>query len=126
MQEPTQAMHQQHQPHKTAQHPAHQQQQPQQESSGTASGGNAQAGSDMMLQFGFLGKSNGEGFTVLKVGNQSRAATAGLVVGDDIKAVDGIQVNNKEDVLQVLSNINPAKRIPVLIMRNGNLAVLNM
>jgi S1-C subfamily serine protease len=62
----------------------------------------------------------------VKVGNQSRAATAGLVAGDDIKAVDGIQVNNKEDILQVLSNINPAKRIPFLIMRNGNLAVLNL
>jgi tetratricopeptide (TPR) repeat protein len=84
------------------------------------------SGGDVMAQFGFNGKSNGEGVTVVAVANGGRAATAGLVSGDDIKAVDGIQISGKQEILDILSRVNPAKRIPFLIMRNGNLAVLNL
>lgn len=75
-------------------------------------------------QWGFMGKSNGEGVTVVNVGN--RAASAGIMPGDDIKAVDGIQVSTPAEIADILSKRNPAQRIQVLLMRNGNLAVLNL
>ena len=85
-----------------------------------------QFGAGLMAQFGIVGRSNGEGVTVVNVGMASRAATAGLVPGDDIKAIDGTQVSRLEEMISVLSQKNPAQRIPILIMRNGNLAVLNL
>lgn len=84
------------------------------------------AAANIMIQFGLIGKSNGEGVTVVNVKISSRAASAGVVPGDDIRAVDGIEVKRPEEIAEVLSRKNPAERIPMLILRNGNLAVLNL
>ena len=92
-----------------------QQQQPQQQQQNT------------MLSYGMIGQSNNEGgVTLTQIGIASRAATAGLVPGDIIQTVDGFQVSRPDEINQILSRSNPAQRIPLVILRGGNLAVVNM
>jgi S1-C subfamily serine protease len=81
-------------------------------------------GGDGMTMFGFSGKANGQGVTVTRVTASSRAAAAGLQKGDDIRAIDGYEVTTTEQLNTRLQNATG--KIPVMILRNGNLAVVNM
>jgi len=83
-------------------------------------------GMNMMNTFGIAGKSNGDGVTVTNIGIASRAASAGLQSGDDIRAVDGNQVSSPAEINDVLSKSNTSSKVKFLILRNGNLAVLEL
>jgi S1-C subfamily serine protease len=84
------------------------------------------AAMNMMNNFGIAGKSNGDGVTVTNIGIASRAASAGLQAGDDIRAVDGNQVSSPSEINDVLSKANTTSKVKFLILRNGNLAVLEL
>jgi len=80
-----------------------------------------------MNSFGLMGRSNNQGgVTVTTVGIASRAANGGFRTGDDIRAVDGIQVSQPAEVNKILSGKDPRERITVLILRDGNMAVLKL
>ncbi len=101
-------------------------QQPQQQQVQQQSPQQQPQSANVLAQWGLMGRSNGDGVTIVNVGAASRAATAGVVPGDDIKAIDGVQVTSTGEMADVLSRRNPGNRIPILIMRNGNLAVINL
>ena len=77
-----------------------------------------------MAAYGFAGKGNGEGVTVTKVMAGSRAEAAGMQRGDDIRAVDGDQIGSPADIEQILARAS-TNRFKVVVLRNGNLTVLN-
>ena len=90
----------------------------------TASGAIPIRGVSGMSNFGVSGKSGGQGIVVTRVAAGSRAAAAGLQKGDEICAVDGNQVTNTGEADQALANASGQAKVKVMIMRNGNLAVL--
>ena len=76
---------------------------------------------DMMVNFGIKGKASDEGIQVTGIRSGSRAAQAGLLVGDVIRTVDGNEVMQPNQMNKVLGEINSTQKFPLLIFRNGNI-----
>lgn len=59
------------------------------------------------------------GVKVIKVNEDSPAATSGIQTGDIIISFNGKQVKNVEDLLSASKDINEQNAIPVEVLRNG-------
>jgi tetratricopeptide (TPR) repeat protein len=79
-----------------------------------------------MSTFGISGRSGDPGVTVTRVNSGSRAAAGGLQKGDSICAIDGNQVSSPGEVDQWLGRVNTSGKVKFVIMRDGNLAVLDL
>lgn len=89
----------------------------QQSSQSRGGGGLQQSHSDPMSSFGIIAGPSQNGVTVTTVGIASRAAKAGLKRGDVIRAVDGIQVNNTNQINDILSRKQQGESAQLLIQR---------
>lgn len=89
----------------------------QQSSQPRGGGGLKQSQSDPMSSFGIIAGHSQNGVTVTTVGIASRAAKAGLKRGDVIRAVDGIQVNNTNQINDILSRKQQGESAQLLIQR---------
>lgn len=81
---------------------------------------------DVMSKYGLVGKGSNEGVRVTTVGIASRASAAGIQPGDHIRAVDGNEVYDPKQVNDILSRKGFNQPVQMMIMRNGNLAVINL
>lgn len=81
---------------------------------------------DLMSKYGLAGKGTNDGVRITTIGIASRASAAGLMVGDAIRAVDGQEVYDVKKVNEILSRKGFNDRVQMMIMRNGQLGVINM
>ncbi|MBY0360065.1 MAG: tetratricopeptide repeat protein [Candidatus Obscuribacterales bacterium] len=86
----------------------------------------AQAKADILSQYGIVsGRStNGEGVLMDRLMIGSRIAQAGLVPGDYIRAVEGTEINNVNQLRQVFLQYQPSQKLQMMIMHEGNLNVV--
>jgi tetratricopeptide (TPR) repeat protein len=81
---------------------------------------------DLMSKYGLSGKGTNNGVKVTTVGVASRAAAAGIQPGDSIRAVDGNEVYDVKTVNEILTRKGFNERVQLLLMRNGQMGVIQM
>lgn len=81
---------------------------------------------DLMSKYGLAGKGTKEGVKVTTVGIASRASAAGIQPGDAIRAVDGNEVYEVKQINEILSRKGFNERVQLLLMRNGQMGVIQM
>lgn len=79
---------------------------------------------DPASQAGLFGSSTGDGLLINRVAPGSRAARAGLMPGDYVRALEGTEVMDIRQLTQVLLQYPPTQGLQMMIMRNGNLNVI--
>jgi tetratricopeptide (TPR) repeat protein len=80
--------------------------------------------SDPMDIYGLNARSGGKGVVITTIDPSSRASKAGLQKGDVIRAVDGIVVNNPNEINTVLSRKGPNDQVQVMIQRDKNIGAV--
>jgi tetratricopeptide (TPR) repeat protein len=80
--------------------------------------------SDPMDTYGLNARSGGKGVVITTIDPSSRASKAGLQKGDVIRAVDGIVVNNPNEINTVLSRKGPNDQVQVMIQRDKNIGAV--
>jgi len=81
-------------------------------------GGNLQSAANAASQAA-LGVMFGQGTRISQVLNNSAAFAAGLRPGDQILAINGLPVNNAQQVTGILRNAVPNQQVQIVLNRNG-------
>lgn len=76
---------------------------------------------DLATTYGMKVKAGNDGCEIVGIRTGSRAAQAGLQLGDVIRTADGNEVMQPSQLNKVLQQLNSTQRFPMLIFRNGNI-----
>lgn len=80
---------------------------------------------DPLSQCGISGKSTRDGVIVNGIVIGSRAASSGLIPGDYIRALEGNEITDTDQLNQVLMQYQPSQKLQMMIIRNGDISVIN-
>lgn len=76
---------------------------------------------DLTTTYGLKVKGGNEGCEIVGIRSGSRAARAGLQLGDVIRTADGNEVMQASQLNQVFQQLNSSQSFPMLIFRKGNI-----
>lgn len=78
------------------------------------------------LGIGVAESSTAGRWTIDRVDAEGPAAAAGIRVGDEVRAIDGLPLRNSDDVAQALTVIAPGQRVRLAIARDEQLTDLTL